>query len=56
MKKYTSIVRDLLMNGKQDLIFWNKEEFIACCELDYGVTEKTAEKVYNEYHRIMGQV
>lgn len=48
---YKTITHDLLMYGKEDLPKWDKEEFVIVCMYDYNVCKRTAEKVYNEYHK-----
>mgnify|MGYP001056049160 CR=1 FL=1 len=49
--KYKAIVSDLLANGVPNLPKWSKDEFVIVCQWDYGVSERTAKKVYEAYHQ-----
>ena len=50
MTKVNSILSELAKNGRKDLYLWEKEEFVACCMQDFGVSELTANRVYEKYH------
>ena len=48
---YKKIISDMLKNGKIELPYLPKNEFIAACMSDFDISEKTAQKVYAKYHR-----
>ena len=33
---------------------WSKEEFVLVCMDEFSVCKRTAERVYDEYHRLVG--
>ena len=51
--KYKVIAEDLFYYGVHDLPNWDRTEFIIVCMYDYNICKKTAEKVYDEYHKLI---
>lgn len=52
--KYKYITSQLLRNGVIGLNRWSKEKFVLTCMDEFSVCKRTAEKVYDEYHKVVG--
>ena len=52
--KYKYIATQLLRCGVTGLSKWRREEFVLACMNDFHVCKRTAEKVYDEYHKAIG--
>ena len=52
--KYKYITTQLLRNGVIGIDKWSKEEFVIVCMDEFSVCKRTAERVYDEYHRLVG--
>lgn len=52
--KYKYITSQLLRNGVIGLNRWSREEFVLTCMDEFSVCKRTAEKVYDEYHKVVG--
>ena len=52
---YKTITEDLIKNGVNGLSSWGKDEFVACCEIEYDISKRTALKVYRLYHELVDE-
>ena len=52
--KYKFITSQLLRCGVIGLSKWSREEFVLTCVDEFSVCKRTAEKVYDEYHKAIG--
>lgn len=52
--KYKYITSQLLRNGVIGLNRWSREEFVLTCMDEFSVCKRTAEKVFDEYHKVVG--
>lgn len=49
--KYKYITTQLLRCGVIRLPKWSRKEFVLACMNEFSVGKRTAEKVYDEYHK-----
>ena len=52
--KYKYITTQLLRNGVIGLDKWSKEEFVLVCMDAFSLSNPNEERVYDEYHRLVG--